>query len=185
MRLHRWGLGFRQCSFHPITRVLRDDTFSVFRWPPLFRHALFPSSFRFQVNRMTQERSSGLLLTESRIQHRVPRRTVSRHAAQAFTNAPRGTRPLLSLFLARGSADGSWHAITPCSPPCLDRLGCARCDGGFGSPPLLIAAVDRRPHIAPFVSSRNIRSACDLSASGSVAKSTVLPGTVPTADRRD
>jgi hypothetical protein len=33
--------------------------------------------------------------------------TVSRHAAQAFTNAPRGTRPLWSVLLARGSADGS------------------------------------------------------------------------------
>jgi hypothetical protein len=30
VRLHRWGLGFRQSSFRPITRVLRDGTFSVF-----------------------------------------------------------------------------------------------------------------------------------------------------------
>jgi len=79
--LHRWGLGFRQCSFRPITRVLRDDTFSVFQCPPLFRHAPFPSGFRLQVNRMTQEQPSGLLLTESGIQHRVPRRTLSGHTA--------------------------------------------------------------------------------------------------------
>ena len=85
---HRWGLGFRQCSFRPITRVLQDDTFSVFQCPPLFRHAPFPSSFRFQVNRMPQEQPSGLLLTESGIQHRVPRRTFSMHTAQAWNNAP-------------------------------------------------------------------------------------------------
>ena len=45
MQFHRWGLGFRQCSFRHITRVLRDGTFSVFQCPPLFRHALFPSGF--------------------------------------------------------------------------------------------------------------------------------------------
>src|SRR5262249_27070438 len=55
--------------------------------PPLLRHALFPSGFRLQVNRMTQERSSGLLLTVSGIQHRVPRRTLSTHPAQASNNA--------------------------------------------------------------------------------------------------
>jgi hypothetical protein len=37
---------------------------------------------------MTQEHSSGLLLTESGIQHRVPRRTLSMHPAQASDNAP-------------------------------------------------------------------------------------------------
>src|ERR1700730_7954121 len=68
---HRWGLGFRQYSFRPITRVLRDGTFSVFQWLPLFWHALFPSSFRSQVNQMTQEHSSEFLLTASGIQHRV------------------------------------------------------------------------------------------------------------------
>src|SRR5947209_20514641 len=41
------------------------------------------------------------------------------------------------------------------------------------------------PTSSLFVSSRDTRSACCLSASGPVAKSTVLPGTVPTADRRD
>ena len=45
VRLHRWGLGFRQCSFRHITRVLQDGTFSVFQCPPLFRHAPFPSGF--------------------------------------------------------------------------------------------------------------------------------------------
>ena len=55
---------------------------------------------------------------------------VSLHAAQAFTNAPRRTRPLLSVVLAHGSADDSWHATTPSCRPCQDRLGCARCDGG-------------------------------------------------------
>ena len=79
--LHRWGLGFRQFSFRPITRVLQDGTFSVFQWLPLFWHALVPSGFRLQVNQMTQERSSEFLLTASGIQHRVPRRAVSVHPA--------------------------------------------------------------------------------------------------------
>jgi hypothetical protein len=99
VRLHRWGLGFRQCSFRPIARVLRDGTFSVFQWLPLLWHALFPSSFRSQVNQMTQERSSGFLLTASGIQHRVPRRTLATHTAQAFTNVPRGTQPSPSAIL--------------------------------------------------------------------------------------
>ena len=81
VRFHRWGLGFKQCSFRPIMRALQDDTISVF-WPlPLFRHALVPSSFRLQVNRMAQRSPFEPLLTASRIQFRVPRRTVSSHPA--------------------------------------------------------------------------------------------------------
>src|SRR5271157_1722720 len=109
----------------------------------------------------------------------------ARHAAQAFTNAPRGTRSLLSVLLAHGSADDSWHATTPCCRPCPDRLGCARFDGGSGSLPLLFVAVDRRPRIVPVVPSISIRSDCDLPAFGPVANPAVLPGTVPTPDRRD
>ena len=100
-------------------------------------------------------------------------------------NAPCGTRPLLSVFLARGSADDSWRGVTPCYPPFQNRLGYARSDDGSDSRPLLSAAVDRRPHIVPLVSSRDIPSDCNLSASGSVANLTVPPGTVPTSDRRD
>src|SRR6516225_9355151 len=134
---------------------------------------------------MTQEHPSGLLLTESGIQHRVPRRTVAPHPAQAFTNAPHGTRPFRSVLLARGSADDSWHGTTPCCPPCPDRLGCAKSDGGSDSPPLQAAAADHRPGIVPLVPSEDIRSDCDLLASGPVANPTVPPGTVPTSDRRD
>jgi hypothetical protein len=65
-------------------RALQDDTISVFWSLPLFRHALVPSGFRLQVNRMAQRSPFEPLLTESRIQFRVPRRTVSPHAAQAF-----------------------------------------------------------------------------------------------------
>src|SRR4051794_33505783 len=53
--------------------------------------------------------------------------------AQAFTNAPRGTRPLPSVVPARGPAGGNWHASTPYCPPCPYRLGCARSDGGSGN----------------------------------------------------
>ena len=77
----RWTKGRPRCAW-------RDDTFRVFQRPPLFRYAPFPSGFRLQVNRMTQEQPSELLLTESGIQHRVPRRTLSTHAAQALKNAP-------------------------------------------------------------------------------------------------
>src|SRR4029077_6891014 len=49
---------------------------------PRFSHMLLSHpAFRLQVNRMTQEQPSGLLLTGSGIQHRVPRRTVSDHPA--------------------------------------------------------------------------------------------------------
>src|SRR3984893_18275289 len=75
---------------------------------------------------------------------------VAPHPAQAFTNAPRGTRPLPSVVRARGSADGSWHASTPCCPPCPDRLGCARPDDGSGSLPPRFAGVDHRSDIVPF-----------------------------------
>src|SRR6185437_15504104 len=105
--------------------------------------------------------------------------------AQAFANAPRGTRLLWSVVLARGAADGSWRAATPCCPPCQDRLGSARFDDGSGCRPLQGTEVDRRPNIGPLASSRDTRSDRDLSASGSVANPTVLPGTVPTSDRRD
>src|SRR5512135_190762 len=110
---------------------------------------------------------------------------VAPHPAQAFTNAPRGTRPLSSVVLARGSADGSWHATTPCCRPCPDRLGCVRSDDGSGSLPPRFAGVGRRPDIVPFVPPRGIRSDCGLPAFGPVASPAVLPGTVPTSDRRD
>jgi hypothetical protein len=67
VRFHRWGLGFRQCSFRPITRALRDGTFSILQWLPLFWHAVFPSGFRPQVNQMAQEHSSEFLLIEAAV----------------------------------------------------------------------------------------------------------------------
>ena len=84
VRFHRWGLGFKQCRFRRIMRALQDDTIRVFWSLPLFRHALVPSGFRLQVNRMAQRSPFEPLLIGSRIQCRVPRRTVSPHAAQAF-----------------------------------------------------------------------------------------------------
>ena len=78
VRFHHWRLGFRRSSFRLIARVLQDEVFSAFRHPLLLRHALFPSGFRLQVNLMTQKRPSEFLLTESGIQHYVPRRTLTR-----------------------------------------------------------------------------------------------------------
>src|SRR6266481_8072306 len=109
---------------------------------------------------------------------------VSLHAAQAFTNAPRGTRSLLFVVLEHGSADDSWHATTPSCPPCPDRLRCAKSDGGSDSLPLRFAAVDHTPRIVPLAPSISTRSGCDLSAFGPVASTTVLPGTVPTPGRK-
>jgi hypothetical protein len=81
VRFHPWRLRFRQSSFHHIARVLQGAILHAFRWPLLLRHALVPSSFRLQVNRMTQKLPFELLLTASGIQHRVPRRTLSPHPA--------------------------------------------------------------------------------------------------------
>src|SRR5271157_4854176 len=69
---------------------------------------------------------------------------VSPHPARAFTNAPCGARSLLSVFLARGSVDDSWHASTPSCQPCQNRLDCARYDGGSGSLPLGISEECRK-----------------------------------------
>src|SRR3954453_14163384 len=90
VRFHHWRLGFRQFSFRPITRVLQAHVFSAFQHLLLLEHAVFPSGFRLQVNPMTQKRPSEFLLTESGIQHYVPRRTLSMHPAQASDNAPAG-----------------------------------------------------------------------------------------------
>src|SRR5512135_69524 len=77
VRFLRWRLGFRQFSFRPIVRALQGNTFNAFQRSPLLRQAVFPSGFRFQVGRMAQKSSSELLVTASRIQHRVKRRTLS------------------------------------------------------------------------------------------------------------
>src|SRR5262249_48347759 len=52
------------------------------------------------------------LLTVSGIQHRVPRRTLSTHAAQAFTNAPRGTRTFPPPVPHCALGGDSWDAVT-------------------------------------------------------------------------
>jgi hypothetical protein len=81
VRLHHRELGFRQCSFRHIARVLRDGIINAFRCLPLLGHAVVPSGFRFQVGPMTQKSSSELLLSLTGIQRCVPRRTLSPHPA--------------------------------------------------------------------------------------------------------
>jgi len=81
VRFHHWGLGFRQYSFRPITRASQDGTVNAFGGLLLLWHAVFPSSFRLQVNQMAQKPPSKFLLTASGIQHRVPRRTLLSHPA--------------------------------------------------------------------------------------------------------
>src|SRR5215470_7142396 len=62
VRFHHWGLGFRQCSFRPITRASRDGTVNAFGRLPLLWHAVFPSGFRLQVNQTAQKPPSEFLL---------------------------------------------------------------------------------------------------------------------------
>ncbi len=95
----RWGLGFRQCSIRPIRRASRGGALGAFSQPPLFRHALFPSGFRLQVNPMAQEHSSKFLLAVPGIQHRVTRRTLSTHPALQYDLAQ--TWPVVSAGMNR------------------------------------------------------------------------------------
>jgi hypothetical protein len=88
MRLHHWGLGFRQYSFRHIARVLQVYTVNAFRCLPLLGHAVFPSGFHLQVNPMTQKSSSELLLSETGIQRCIPRRTLSPHRALHLLSNP-------------------------------------------------------------------------------------------------
>ena len=110
VKFHRWGLGFRQSSFRPITRALRGSTFGVFQRPPLLGHALFPSGFRRQVNPMAQERSSEFLLAVPGIQHRVPRRTALEHTVpQPADSPPAGTPKLFD------QVTWTWPGTSRCS----------------------------------------------------------------------
>ena len=65
-------------------RAWQDGTIRVVCSLPLFRHALGPSSVRLQVHRMAQRSPCAPLLTGSRIQCRVPRRTLAPHPALQF-----------------------------------------------------------------------------------------------------
>jgi hypothetical protein len=112
VRFHHWRLGFRQSSFHHIARGLQGATLHAFRWPLLFRHALVPSSFRLQVNRMTQKLPFELLLTASGIQHRVPRRTLSPHPALPLWSISSHT---LGAFLPISSASTVPSRWTACA----------------------------------------------------------------------
>ena len=58
VRFHPWGLRFRQCSFDPIARALRDDGSDKFARLSLFDHALVPVGFRVWVRSMAQKRLS-------------------------------------------------------------------------------------------------------------------------------
>src|SRR5262245_42583580 len=95
-------------------RVLQDNPFSAFRGLPLLRHALFPSGFHLQVNPMTQKPPSEFLLTASGIQHRVPRRTLSPHTAQA-SHLRLGEQSFLDGLssIPPSTADGNTDARVP------------------------------------------------------------------------
>ena len=84
VRLHRWRLGCRPSSFHPITRASQDGSVSVFEGLLLFQHALVPCVFRHPVRWMAQRSSSEPLLVVSGIQHRVS----AAHPFTAHGSAP-------------------------------------------------------------------------------------------------
>src|SRR5271165_5093844 len=76
------GIGIQAIQLFTLSRGSCGSAPSASSSDPRFSDMLFsPPAFRLQVNRMTQERSSGLLLTESGIQHCGPRRTLSLHPA--------------------------------------------------------------------------------------------------------
>src|SRR3954454_16129711 len=107
------------------------------------------------------------------------------HVVRRVRTAPAAPDPMvdLAVFLCDAQGLTADRTSSPC-PPCPYRPGCARSDGGSGSLPLRCAGVDRRSDIVPFVPSIGIRSDCGLSAFGPVASPAVLPGTVPTSDRK-
>src|SRR4051794_25303983 len=111
---------------------------------------------------MTQEHSSGLLLTASGIQHRVPRRTLAPHTAQAFTNAPYRTRLGSSAIPSwSGFGDGSWRGALPSSHASPARRDCARPDGECARVALRREALARTPRNVPVAPSRDIRFVLD------------------------
>src|SRR5262249_38264470 len=57
VRLHRWGLGFKQSGFHRIARALRAPDLRVFGPFSRSRRARVPIGFRRQVSRWPRGRS--------------------------------------------------------------------------------------------------------------------------------
>jgi hypothetical protein len=79
----RWGLGFRQCSFHLIRRALRSGALASSSSPPLFRHALVPFDFRRQV--FNPARSADGPETFLRVPPGCARDSAPHHAAHTLT----------------------------------------------------------------------------------------------------
>ena len=52
-----WKLGNRQSSFHGIARALRNQSYNALGLQPLYRHAIVPLCYRFNVGRLAQELS--------------------------------------------------------------------------------------------------------------------------------
>src|SRR6266852_4726 len=77
-------IGIQAVSLSPYHAGLAGRYLQRLPVSPAFPTCSCPIGFHHQVSRMTQKHSSELLLTASGIQHRVPRRTVSPHAAQAL-----------------------------------------------------------------------------------------------------
>src|SRR5262249_10729222 len=83
VKCHRWRLGFGQLQLSPYRAGLAGPHRTRLPMFPAFPTGSCPLQLSPSGESMTQESLSELPLTLSRIQHRVPRRTVSLHPAQA------------------------------------------------------------------------------------------------------
>src|SRR5215831_20214426 len=84
VKFHRWRLGFGQLQLSPYRAGLAGPHRTRLPMFPAFPTCSCPLQLSPSGQSMTQESSFELLLTVSRMQHRVPRRTVSLQAAQAL-----------------------------------------------------------------------------------------------------
>ena len=111
-----WVLGFRQSSFHLIAQALRNGVLHVFGHLPLYRHAIFPSAFRLQVNRFASKSFSLYFASLSQVfLIAVTRRTISMHPAlPARLNADSESAPFAPIG-SRSFADESRQQST-CRP---------------------------------------------------------------------
>ena len=81
-------IGVRAMQLSPYCAGLAGRHGTRLPVPPAFQTCSCPLWLSPSGESMTQESPFELLLTVSRMQHRVPRRTVSLHPAQAWNNAP-------------------------------------------------------------------------------------------------
>src|SRR5215831_18567953 len=121
VKFHRWRLGFEQLQLSPYRAGLAGPHRTRLPMFPAFPTCSCPLQLSPSGKSMTQESLFELLLTLSRMQHRVPRRTVSLHSAQA----------------SRRPCEGPVSSEQPAGCTILRRSGCPCGEGSTSgtSPP--------------------------------------------------